>query len=112
MTVKQGLVGTGAVVVLVASGFLILGRGGAAVAIPDVMDLVCVKTGKTFHIKRNQINMIPAKNPDTGTRTLLPYEKRDTGLFIKERYTGALTGDLLSENQYVDIETFAIKTSN
>ncbi len=50
----------------------------------------------------------PMPNPDTGQRTLLPYEMKDGPLYIHERYRGYV--QILSEvNKHVDPETFECK---
>jgi hypothetical protein len=78
----------------------------------DEIQTVCVATGKTYWMSRDDLLRIPAQNPDTGQRTLLPCVERDGGLFVISRYRDALEGDSLKElNRYVDSETLQVKDS-
>lgn len=107
---KQGIGLVVAVVALGASAVIYMSGGGAGETIvPDSIELVCVKTGQVFHVKRRDISMLPGVNPETGTQTLLPCYRRDDVLYVNERFAGDLTGFLESENNYVDPQTLAVK---
>lgn len=74
---------------------------GTSSPVTDELDLVCVETGETYSLSMEQINTLPAKNPDTGKYTLLPYEMRDGQKVVLSRYLAAL-GDFKDANKYVD----------
>lgn len=81
---------------------------------PDLADvpyqMVCVKTGRRFEMKRKDIRMLPAKNPETSEFTLLPCEERDGKWFIVSRYQAQL-GGMSDVNQIVDPQTYEVKES-
>ena len=97
------------VILVVAAGYATyqLTRRGP---VSSTVSLVCAATGKTFRMDRDELIMIPMRNPDTGERTLLPCHEEEGGLYVNSRYRGAL--DQLGENnRYVDPETLAVRTS-
>jgi len=72
------------------------------------LQLVCVASGKKFTLPVDEAAMIPARNPDTGAYTLLPYTRGDDGTVrIEERYRPALAG-LTDVNRAVDPETYVV----
>lgn len=100
-----------AIVFLAVAGGLICYqlRGGAS--LPDEVNFVCAASGRTFDLDRNTIAMIPAKNPKTGERTLLPcYREEDGVLRVSPRYREQLL-ELGETNQYVDVESLAVQAA-
>ena len=72
------------------------------------MRFVCVETGELFRLDRDRVVRLPAENPDTGRRTLLPCVQRDDGEFhVSDHYRGSLT-KLADANHYVDAETLRV----
>jgi hypothetical protein len=64
---------------------------------------VCVATGEIFNLDLDKVAIIPAPNPNTGERTLLPCSKGDDGVMrVSERYRQALSGELKDKDKYVD----------
>lgn len=78
--------------------------------IGDTISFVCVATGKTYNINRDDVGSIPLKNPDTGQVTLLPCARREGKLFVDSHYRSALKG-LAEVNQYVDTNTLEVKSA-
>ncbi len=78
--------------------------------LPNRMPLVCAATGETFNIPRERVNMLPMENPETGERTLIPFETRDGARYVPDRYRTTVQ-DLKDKNQYVDLGTLAIRNS-
>jgi uncharacterized protein YbaR (Trm112 family) len=79
--------------------------------LPSEVKFVCVATGEVFRIARERIpSFLPAKNPNTGERTLLPVVERDGKLFANERHAyGCLSRPEVAEvNKYVDPQTLEI----
>ncbi len=78
--------------------------------ISNTVPLVCVATGETYRMTREELIAIPMKNPHTGERTLLPCHKRDGVLYVNSRYAPALA-ELEGKNRYVDPQTLAVRNS-
>ena len=101
-----------AAVLLVAAGGLYLKFGRPASALPDRISFVCVETGKVFQFSRADMpTVIPAKNPDTGTETLLPVTKHEDGKwYVDRRYGSGLRDEegLAKVNKHVDPETLEV----
>lgn len=97
------------VILVVAAAYAVyqLTRPGV---ISNKVELVCVATGEVYAMSRDELIMIPAKNPDTNQRTLLPCHEKDGKLYVNERYRAALER-LGDQNHYVDPETLAVRTS-
>jgi hypothetical protein len=94
------------VVLAVAGVFYYRSLAGGNVVNPDI-NFVCVATGRTFSIDRDQINAIPLKNPETGEATLVPCVKRDGKLYMDAHYRGVLA-NLKEVNRYVDEKTLEV----
>ncbi|MBN1513008.1 MAG: hypothetical protein JXB13_13415 [Phycisphaerae bacterium] len=105
--VQVGLI----VAALVVAGLLAWrALGPAESPIGDTISFVCVATGKTYNIDRDEVESIPLKNPDNGKATLLPCVRRDGKLIVDPHYRGALK-DLAEVNQYVDTNTLEVKSA-
>ncbi len=99
------------VAALVVAGLLAWRAWGSAESpIGDTISFVCVATGKTYNINRNDVGSIPLKNPATGKATLLPCVLRDGRLFVGSQCRGALA-ELAEVNQYVDTNTLEVKSA-
>ncbi|MCB9849106.1 MAG: hypothetical protein H6817_00205 [Phycisphaerales bacterium] len=73
--------------------------------------MVCVATGEVFTLDVDEVGMVPARNPKTGERTLVPCVRDDDGtLHVAERYAGALTGELAEVNRVVDVDTLRVRS--
>lgn len=97
---------------LVLSGGLFLScRGGVHLA--DSILMVDVKTGDRFRFDTSGKRgvTIPAKNPDTGDRTLLPIRQVDGIWVIAERYRSSIEF-FEFESPVVDYETFTVSLSD
>lgn len=105
----------GVALLLVCVGALITYRFFAAQPAPlsNRVTFVCIETGKEFRLGRDAIpSILPAANPSTGRRTLLPIQAGPDGegRFIRERYRDVLSDPEIKElNQYVDHQTFAVR---
>lgn len=73
------------------------------------INFICVATGDTFHIHRNEIATVPVENPRTHEATLVPcYEKEDGALYVSEHFRGAVE-QLGEKNHYVDMSTLRVR---
>ena len=73
------------------------------------ISLVCVATGKVYERDRAKVGPIPAQNPDTRERTLLPYEVKEDGkVVIVARYKSLLQQLLKEKNEHVDPTTLVV----
>lgn len=100
-----------AVVFLAVAGGLIYYQVRGGTSLSEEVNFVCVASGQTFDLDRNSVSTIPAKNPKTGRATLMPCYREDDGvLHISPRYREELL-KLGEENQYVDLESLAVRTS-
>ena len=78
---------------------------------PDIdphLSLVCVATGRQFEIDRDRIGTVPAKNPDTGERTLLPCEAKENGQIVLVARYRSLLEQLKEKNEHVDPATLVV----
>ncbi len=83
--------------------------GGGGSPLPDGVQFVCVETGDTFWLDRSEIACIPAQNPDTARRTLLPCIKSEDGVLrVGEHYREVLAG-LAEVNAHVDTDTLGVR---
>jgi len=71
---------------------------------------VCVATGELFELSPDEAGMIPARNTNTGERTLLPCVVGTNGVCrVGERYRSQL--DRMEDvNHYVDPHTVMVTT--
>lgn len=104
---SQGAVGALAVlavVVLVLGVWFSFFSGGAPKP-PSSLMLIDVSTGEMFSVKLGKrSHVIPAKNPDTGVRSIFPVEESDDGGWkINERYLFALDDVKYNSSVIVDI---------
>ncbi|MGD2108479.1 MAG: hypothetical protein PVI86_03715 [Phycisphaerae bacterium] len=104
---RQILLGVVVLVFLGLAGYSVATTRRGSVSVRKKINLVCVTTGERVRMHRDEVRMLPAKNPKTGKRTLFPYETRDGQDFVIGRYRSALT-DLKDDNKYVNEETLAI----
>jgi len=81
--------------------------------LPNTVRFVCVATGEQFSIARDKLpNFFPAKNPKTGTMTLLPVTERDGKLIASPRHAYCLREpELAKVNKYVDPQTLEVHKS-
>jgi len=102
----------GAVLVVVAGGIYLL-SGRSTPILSDSVAFVCVETGRTYALARDDIpSILPARNPDTGAFTLLPMTENDGKRMVSPRYAGALDDpELAKVNKYVDVQTLEILAS-
>ncbi len=99
------------VALLVLSGGLLVYFNRSPSPLADSIEFVCVATGKTYRIDREDLpGMFPAENPDTGERTLLPVKTEDGKRIAIPRYAHEALRDpeLAKVNKYVDPQTFEI----
>ena len=94
---------------LVAVGFLVYSSMGGDSPLPNEIKLVCVNTGRTYLIDRDEINTIPMTNPDTHEATLLPCVERDGRWYVDDHYRSVLE-ELKEVNHYVEPDTLAVRT--
>jgi hypothetical protein len=80
-----------AAVVAVGISVLRLAVRESSPHLADSVRMVDVNTGDLFDMQVGR-TMIPAKNPRTGTYSLLPVERRDGEMVLSERYRVALKG--------------------
>lgn len=73
---------------------------------------VCVATGQRFSLSREQATQdgIPATNPKTGERTLLPCYQDNGDWYVMRRYGEALE-QLGEQNHYVEPDTLKVRKS-
>jgi hypothetical protein len=77
-------------------------------ALPDQVQFVCVVSGETFYIDRDEVR-VPAANPSTGEPTLVPcYEDTNGVIRVSEHFRFAVD-ELGEKNRYVDPETLAVR---
>jgi hypothetical protein len=99
-----------AVVILIVAGILTYRTLSDAPDVPSEVAFVCVASGKIYTLKVDDVAIIPAPNPDTGERTLLPCSRGKDGVYrVSARYRDALTGSLSDVNKYVDVQTLEVK---
>jgi hypothetical protein len=82
--------------------------------VPNSMLFVCVETGKTARLSRDDVpSIMPVENPSTGNRTLLPaYTDDDGKLRLIERYASVLHEPAVAKvNKYVDPQTYEVLES-
>ncbi len=100
-----------AVVLLLGAGLLVFRQYSASSGpLENRLLFVCVATGDTFTLDREDVVMIPAKNPNTDELTLLPATREDGELRVHARYRGSLQR-LREKNEYVDPETLVVRQS-
>ncbi|MHC5109827.1 MAG: hypothetical protein ACYTHJ_08115 [Planctomycetota bacterium] len=72
--------------------------------------VVCVESGEILYLDRTEVSMYPAKNPDTGRKTLLPFSVRGENKYIARRYKNIVASlDEKEVNKYVDVKTLEIR---
>ena len=84
---------------------------GGAAGPATTFQLVCVRTGEVFELDIDDAPMLPARNPKTGERTLLPCERLSDGrIRIVEDFEGAVRNRLAELNRVVDTNSFIVET--
>ena len=74
-------------------------EGGVA----EKSNFVCIATGEMFTLDMDDVAIIPAANPKTGERTLLPCSRGDDGVMrVGEQFRASLAGKLKDAAKYVD----------
>lgn len=104
---RTKLIAAGVILLAAVGVFFVVGQGDDT--FPTNVNFVCVETGKQFDLKSNEYSRMPADNPDTGRRTLLPVTERDGKYYVSERYSASLMRDDLKElNKFVDVRTLEV----
>jgi hypothetical protein len=98
------------VVVLAVAAILFYRTLAPGPELESDINFVCVATGRTYTVDREQINTFPVENPDTHEMTLLPCVQRDGRLYLDSHYREVLE-DLGEVNRYVDEYTLAVKSA-
>ena len=71
------------------------------------MSLVCVATGDCFRFDHDEVGVIPAQNPKSGLRTLVPFTCDESGVCVVVPCCRPLLNTRLKGcNVVVDLETF------
>ena len=99
-------------VILLAAGFLFfrnLGSNDPARGLPNQIACVCVATGDIFYINREDLSEVPAENPKTKERTLVPVMKDEDGSFRVSSHRAVIVKDLGEKNKFVDLDTLKVK---
>lgn len=80
--------------------------------LPTQVNFVCVKTGERFVLDRRapECRIIPAQNPRTHERTLLPCSEVDGKWVVNDHYRGAVV-NFAGENHYVDPQTLEVRSA-
>ena len=104
------IVGAGVLVVAIGIYWFF---GRSSEPLRGSVEFVCVATGKIYPIAQDKMpSILPAKNPDTGSPTLLPCEKVDGKLVVMRRHAYLLREpELEKANKYVDPQTLEVRTS-
>lgn len=81
-------------------------------SLPTQVSFVCVKTGERFVLDRRapECRIIPAENPKTHERTLLPCSEVDGKWVVIDHYRGAVA-NLAGDNHYVDPQTLEVRSA-
>ena len=88
--------------------------GRSSGPLPDTVKFVCVATGKVYNLSRDKVpSILPATNPSTGEKTLIPAVEENGKVYASERYAPGLLADpeLAKVNKYVDPKTLEVRTS-
>ena len=79
--------------------------------VPTDANFICVRTGVRFNLVIADVAIIPAANPETGQRTLLPCAWDDERrLCVDEHYRAVLDGRLAGVNHWVDPVTLRVRS--
>jgi len=78
-------------------------------ALPDRMTFVDVSTGERMQLDLGKIRVIPAKNPRTGERTLLPCGLAADGKWVIDGHYREAVLALGETNRHVDPSTLELK---
>jgi hypothetical protein len=97
------------VVALAVAGVLTYRAMSGPEELSEDVNFVCVASGKTFSIDRDNVTSLPVQNPETKQATLVPCVRREGKLFVDRHYRSVLE-ELAEVNQYVDKETLAVKS--
>jgi hypothetical protein len=102
-----------ALVLLIAAGGVYWRFGRSSAPLPDAVRFVCVETGQVFPIARDKIpSVLPAENPKTHHKTLLPIVEREGKLYANPRHADALREpELAKVNKHVDPQTLEVVRS-
>jgi len=101
--------GLGAGLFLIVLIVFVRSLSGPDLPVANSVKMVCVSSGKVFHLDREDINMYPMQNPKTGEYTLMPVEERNGRDYVPQRYKETVTSVLKDVNKYVDPSTLALK---
>ncbi|MCB9845657.1 MAG: hypothetical protein H6811_06695 [Phycisphaeraceae bacterium] len=105
-----------AVLALAGGLWYTMGRGKVTTA--GNIQLVDVVTGDRFvgDTSGRKVVFLPAKNPDTGKDTLVPYQEVDGAIFIRPRWRDMIKPEMwegLDANQIaVNPQTFEVRVSD
>ena len=100
-----------AVLALLAAGYFYFSNAPSN-TLSNSIPFACVETGEVFYLARSEMpSVLPAKNPSTNNRTLLPAEVRGEQVFLVERYAEMLNSEQLKGLvKRVDLTTFEIRS--
>ncbi len=91
------------VLAVIALGFSVwkFGFSGGRVVQPDSFMTVDIMTGQLYELRKGKARgmLLPAKNPDSGGRTLYPVEELDGVWVVKNAYLGYLSEDDLKKSK-------------
>lgn len=105
---RKRLILVGALLVVAVGVYWFWGRSPSPLS--DGIAFVCVATGETFRIDRDDLTTTyPVPNPETNQRTLLPCTTKDGKAYVMGRYA-PFVARLEEEkvNKYVDPQTLEI----
>ncbi len=92
------------------SAYLVFRPDPSQPRLKGTLDFVCVRTGQRFELDRDSpdCKFIPARNPVSNERTLLPCSKTDDKWFVIDHYREAVVR-FAGDNYYVDPQTLEVK---
>lgn len=104
---KIGLV----VVLLLVAGAVYWFTAPSRPKLSNTILYVDVSTGKLYDLPRGTTRVPPVANPDTGTATMLPCYRDESGQVFVSRHMRTVLKDLGELNQFVDSETLQVKSN-
>jgi hypothetical protein len=106
---NAGKLGLLAGLVVVAVGAYLV-RGSRTPTRRSKVQYVCIATGETFWLARGTCKILPATNPKSGEKTLVPCHKREDGrLQVSSRCRGLIRRlERDAVNKLVDPETLLV----
>jgi hypothetical protein len=97
------------IVLFLAAGAIWFFRSRSSSPLSGSISFVDVSTGERIALDRDDVpSVMPAVNPKTGQRLLLPVEERDGKVFVRGHYKSYLD-ELSKDNNYVDPKTLEVR---